>query len=300
MQAFFNALFANYPNDPALRIEVRCLAPKWRGEGYRAESRFYPLTPSAMFGASHFSVSMRNTWDVYVGVLPRIGAKKSNDSVFGAGCLYADVDGGEEGYQGSIAIVKRSGLPSPNVAVISGGGLHCYWLLEAPYRFETEEHRQKFGNTLRRLQKAIGGASPLAHADEACKDAARILRVPETFNLKREGEPRRVRLVRNSGERLSYARWLNLLPVIPAPAEKERARYYEKPPDSLPPKVLAWIAEPLAEGSRNKEMTRIAAFLGKDLHLPLSTVVNLLHCKPCHPAIPQRELESIAKWAMKG
>jgi len=301
MLPFFNTLFDGYLGSD-LRIEVRCLAPKWKSEGYHAESRFFPLHPNAMTGATRYAKNMSQEWDVYVGVLPRVGNRKSNDSVFGANCLYADIDGGEEGYQGSIALLKRTGLPKPNVAVISGGGVHAYWLLDTPLLFETQEHREKFSTTLRRLQKAIGGASPNAHADEACKDAARILRVPDTLNWKRQEEPRRVRMIRNNTTtRLSYTEWLNLLPLVPI-VQHTYSKKFEKAPESLPRWVVEWIAAPLMEGSRNRELTRVSCYLGKDYHFTEAEVSTILHAKAanCHPAPPPSELKSIARWATRG
>jgi hypothetical protein len=301
MNDFLPTLFEGY-SDPALRIEIRCLAPKWKSEGYHAESQFYPLIPNAMAGAVRYAERMRESWDVYVGVLPRVGNRKSNDSVFGAACLYADVDGGEEGYQGSIDLLKRCGLPSPNIAVISGGGLHAYWLLDAPFIFETQEQRELFSVTLRRLQKAIGGASPNAHADEACKDAARILRIPNTFNLKRQGEPRPVRMVRNNTtKRLSYTAWLALLPLVPI-AQKTYSRKFEKAPESLPRWVVEWIAAPLMEGNRNRDLTRVSYLLGKDYHFTEAEVSTILYAKAanCHPSPPESELKSIARNATRG
>lgn len=303
MNDFLPTLFGDYPSAPELRIEIRCLAPKWKSSGYHAESRFFPIQPNAMTGATRYAKNMSQEWDVYVGVLPRIGNRKSNESVFGASCLYADVDGGEEGYQGSIALLKRCGLPKPNTAVISGNGVHAYWLLDAPLLFETQEHREKFSTTLRRLQKAIGGASPNAHADEACKDAARILRIPDTFNWKRQEEPREVRMVRNDAtERLSYTEWLNLLPLVPIAQHTYSKHIWEKAPESLPRWVVEWIAAPLMEGSRNRELTRVSCYLGKDYHFTEAEVSTILHAKAanCHPAPRESELKSIARWATRG
>jgi len=299
MNPFLHSIFEGYSGSE-LRIEIRCLAPKWRGGDNYPTSHYFPLTANAIKGAAAFAKSKSADFDVYVGVLPRVGNTRSNSGVFGAACLYADVDGGEEGYHGSIDLLKRTGLPKPNIAVISGGGIHAYWLLDAPFIFETQEHREKFSTTLRRLQKAIGGASPNAHADEACKDAARILRVPDTLNWKRQEEPREVKMVRNDATtRLSYTEWLNLLPLVPTVTYNTHKSDY-KPTNELPQWVVDWIITPLGEGSRNRELTRVACYLGRDYSLPLPTVIHILSCKQCTPPVPPREIEAIAKWAMKG
>jgi len=298
MIPFFHALFDGYPKE-GLRLEIRCLVPKWRGEGYKASSSYYALSNGGLQCATRHSTNVRDRVDVYFGVLPRIGNNRSNESVYGAGCLYADVDGGEEGVQGSIDLLKRCGLPKPNIAIVSGNGIHAYWLLNDTHRLETEKDRQSFSVTLRRLQKAIGGASPKAHADPVCKDPARILRVPDTFNWKDQHDPKPVKMVRcQTEERYSYSEWFKTLPKIEL--HSQTPRIASKPSNLLPQWVVDWIITPIGEGGRNKEVTRVACYLARDYHKPLEEVIQVLSCKICVPPLPEKEIETIAKWAVRG
>jgi len=73
--------------------------------------------------------------------------------------------------------VKTTGLPKPNVIVKSGGGLHVYWTVD---RALTRDEWQPLSN-------ALANAAKTHHfkCDTGCTiDAARILRIPDTFNRK--------------------------------------------------------------------------------------------------------------------
>jgi hypothetical protein len=73
----------------------------------------------------------------------------------------------------------------PSAVVSTGGGLHVYWLLKEP---ATREEIEPFEKTLKRLAHTLGG-------DLRAAEAARVLRVPGTFNRKPEYEsPRPVEL----------------------------------------------------------------------------------------------------------
>ena len=74
----------------------------------------------------------------------------------------------------------------PNVVVRSGGGLHCYWVLDEPADVQTSEPRIR--NILRRLARAVGG-------DLYSAEPARVLRIPGTLNYKYD-PPRRVSIER--------------------------------------------------------------------------------------------------------
>jgi hypothetical protein len=72
----------------------------------------------------------------------------------------------------------------PSVIVNSGGGLHVYWLVQPP--FDLQRDYPTAQSILRRLAHSIA-------SDVAVSEPARVLRVPDSFNFKREyGEPRRV------------------------------------------------------------------------------------------------------------
>lgn len=76
---------------------------------------------------------------------------------------------------------SEDAIPFPSVIVDSGGGYHCYWLLDETVTV-TDEKRAH----LDALQKAW---VDLVGSDPRAKDLARVLRVPGTLNLKPERGP---------------------------------------------------------------------------------------------------------------
>lgn len=114
---------------------------------------------------------------VFFGLMPRreIGKGKAKD-VLPARLVWADLDikdypSGEEEMRGQLA---RFPLP-PTIVVRSGHGLHCYWLLKEEV---LPEELSQIANDLRRR---LGGDSAF--------DAARLLRLPGTFNRKDSANP---------------------------------------------------------------------------------------------------------------
>lgn len=109
--------------------------------------------------------------------------------------LFLDIDcKDEKGYatpaeaMAALAkFVQDSGMPRPNVVVMSGGGLHVYWTLAEALAPDEWKPRAR---ALAEATKALGLKCDTA----VTVDAARILRVPGTFNLK-TGDKRPVRIV---------------------------------------------------------------------------------------------------------
>jgi len=91
----------------------------------------------------------------------------------------------EDGFTALFAFIEGT-LPEP-IIVDSGGGLHCYW----PFTKDlTPEEWASMAEGLRELAQKKG-----LIIDAGCTtDAARILRVPGTFNFKQE-EPRPVEVL---------------------------------------------------------------------------------------------------------
>lgn len=113
---------------------------------------------------------------------PARSVRVQNDYVAAVNCFYAEFDAKHwEGGKAAI-FTHLDTLPLyPSVIIDSGGGYHCYWLLEHTV-IVTDDNR----DTLRAMQAAwvqlVGG-------DEGSKDFARILRVPGTLNVKPEYGP---------------------------------------------------------------------------------------------------------------
>jgi hypothetical protein len=100
--------------------------------------------------------------------------------------LDLDVKAAPKGYatlleaaEAMAAFCKRTGMPAPSAVVRSGGGLHVYWFSKTPLGIEAWR-RQAIGLKNAALQLGL-------RCDAGCTtDAARILRVPGTWNCKIE------------------------------------------------------------------------------------------------------------------
>ena len=247
---------------------------------------------------------------MYFGVLPRLGRSGSQSDVQYAGVLFADIDGGDDGvaYAAGMltaAVYPRPDvpvLPRPHIAVRSGGGVHAYWLLDAPVGLPGDEDRLYYKKTLRRFVQAIGGVSPGAHADPACCDPARILRVPGTFNYKQE-TPRPVEVLWDelTRPRFSYDIWrADILPAEPIDVIKKF--YAPACIDGFISEGLQhWAKQGYPEGNRHHDLTGSAAWLVRDCKLNKRNALALLLTKaqasPGGRAITEREVEAMVGWA---
>lgn len=100
------------------------------------------------------------------------------DDVAALGCLFAEYDAKDfvQGKPGALSAIQQLQF-QPSVIVDSGGGYHCYWLLDAPFVVHTDEDRTRAQLVQRAWVYDVGG-------DASVHDLARVLRVPGTFNHK--------------------------------------------------------------------------------------------------------------------
>ncbi len=314
---FFNALFAPYAEEDSLRLEVRPLQPAWKREviypdghpphNWRSRTpwgtrEWFRLAPRGISGAAAHCARMATFYDVYFGVLPRQGRSGTQSDVSFAAWIWSDVDGGTDGVPGAVRIVRESHLPLPHIAVISGGGLHCYWRLTTVVELRDVEAHQTFKNVLKRLCMRIGGQSTGAHADWSRADTASILRVPGTYNLKRQNEPRPVRLARfqPDAERQSLMWWRANLPAMPAPP-KAIAAVPAHLDVAHADGLLLWAQTPYPEGNRHKDLAGAAAWLIRSVRLTKPQAEELLLMRARVSvglrAITHDEIRSIIEWA---
>jgi Domain of unknown function (DUF927) len=148
-----------------------------------------------------WALTLDNVRDIYVCMssqkeaLPRTSKKghnyllpqRSQANVVALRSLYMDLDAkgkGKNSYdtlEETLAefakFLKAIDLPKPNVIVKSGGGLHVYWTFE---RSLALPDWQPLAHALAAAAQAVG-----FKCDTGCTiDAARVLRVPGTFNRK--------------------------------------------------------------------------------------------------------------------
>ncbi len=152
--------------------------------------------PDSMVSFAGFLMSKPNNKDIYfcTALLNERGeptksgraykAKRLASNVLSRKCLCADIDIKPTGYPtmqaaraALAAAILSTNLPSPDIYVASGGGLHVYWNLDEAIPLE------------RWQPYADGVAATLLKAglrfDSQCTvDPVRILRLPGTYNYK--------------------------------------------------------------------------------------------------------------------
>ncbi len=187
---FLVALYRSFFSQPQGKafLEVR---GKREGEGLSFR-RFYQ-TPEALLKDM---VKWNPALNYWIGVAIRkdtTGGAKEN--LLALTASFCDVDCGPAGHKNAPkyqtkdearAAVEQFPL-RPSMLIDSGGGYQCYWLFKAPVELnqETMAHLERIN---RGLVLALGGDIPAT-------DAARILRLPGTFNMKLTGNPRPVNIV---------------------------------------------------------------------------------------------------------
>jgi hypothetical protein len=168
-----------------------------------------------------------------VGELAPASAIRSQvDYIAALNCLYADFDAKDFGGSLDETLAHVRGLAvQPSVIVASGGGYHCYWLLDEPFVLDTDEKRQHAVDVQARWTTFVRG-------DKAAKDIARVLRVPGTLNYKYE-PARPVTFVEQDYSRTYTLDALQaMLPAVaPRTARTPRTNAPACHTDALPPGV---------------------------------------------------------------
>lgn len=97
-------------------------------------------------------------------------------------CLFAEFDlASGQTKDHLLAAINQMDKP-PSVVIFSGGGFHCYWLLEQSYFTDSADARQRIIDIQYAWVDYTG-------SDDAAKDLARVLRVAGSFNRKPEYAP---------------------------------------------------------------------------------------------------------------
>lgn len=141
--------------------------------------------------------------------------------------------------------VQGARLPAPSAIVLSGGGLHIYWISEVPLHLS---EWQPYANGLKAEAMRLG----LKCDYGVTGDAARILRVPGTFNCKTT-PPRAVKVV-HLGQSYNFAVGLGHLAAI-APVRTVTGSVTSQPLHNFdlskfPPKPRVPGQDSLADGIR--------------------------------------------------
>ncbi len=191
----------------------------------------------------------------------------------------------------------------PTITILTGNGMHCWWLLKEPYIFDNPEDREDVvrifarWHTMLRLRAAAHG-----WAYERLADLARILRIPGTRNYKDPANPKDVVVHTCSDARYNLSDFAEFLDdsAIPDPEAQETAarewaeRFADKPlainPNArIPQEMLdGWMAldmrfkntwhrqrHDLKDQSQSGYDLALADF-GMDAGLPEQRIVDLI------------------------
>lgn len=124
-----------------------------------------------------------NNRNCYFGVAARMDKQGDKSGIVEIPALWLDLDI----EKGATQTKLNAFCLKPSIVVNSGGGLHVYWILKETARWSDI---QKIENLLKRLAIQLDG-------DFAAAEAARILRVPGTYNYK-YNPPRLVEIIESN------------------------------------------------------------------------------------------------------
>jgi hypothetical protein len=153
--------------------------------------------------------------DVYFAPATFDTKARKQDNAAGVRAMWVDVDCGEgkpyadwkRGLLTLLSWCKRSTVPMPSHIVLSGYGVHAYWLLDAAYPHSAWlPVAQHFKQALK-----LGGVEvdPTRTAD-----AASIMRVPGTRNWKNPDDPKPVEELHASQRRVALDEFRSSLPKV--------------------------------------------------------------------------------------
>ncbi|HTU00359.1 MAG TPA: hypothetical protein VMG58_01035, partial [Candidatus Sulfotelmatobacter sp.] len=129
------------------------------------------------------------------------------------------------------------GFP-PTIILVTGNGVHAWWLFKEPLMFDSEEERTNVARLLGRFHTMLRlNAAAKGWVYDRLSDLARILRIPGTKNLKDPANPKDVLLHSQSGAYYNLSDFEDLLDdaQVPDPetqakaAQEWKERFADKP-----------------------------------------------------------------------
>jgi hypothetical protein len=179
-------------------------------------------------------ISKRAGHDVYVGVGLSERDRGSDhrcgsDEVAGLAGFWADFDLRSEAHpknslpttiEEAVSIIPTEFAPT--VLVLTGNGLHAWWLFKEPWIFESEAERRKAAALSSRWQTLMKyNAAQQGWALERLADLARVLRIPGTVNAKDPQNPKPVTVHSISDRRYNPPDFVKHLDDLGVPDSEE-------------------------------------------------------------------------------
>ena len=212
---FLDLLFARTLDNEQGEIEIKLIKD---GVVHSTFQSNYEQIPELSY------LGCNNGFNVYFGVNPRVGGAGKKENVINITAFHAEVDYGEIGhkkkpeydtYEEALETIQAYDM-KPTAVIHSGGGFHCYWVLNNYISVE------KYGvDVLESINKRL---SRDLKADPGTHDLGRVLRIPFTFNLKNPGNPREVTIITMDGPKYDFEDFQKFLktekPVEPKKVDK--------------------------------------------------------------------------------
>lgn len=137
-------------------------------------------------------------------------------------CLFSEFDAANQNGAKRAILDHIEGLPVlPSVIIDSGGGYHCYYLLNEPFHDIEKARDYQY-----RWVKFTGG-------DGGSKDLARVLRVPGTRNLKKKYSPNFPTVTVVECDLRRGYKLIDLLDLMPPPEPRPEAPRHTRPLPAL-------------------------------------------------------------------
>lgn len=216
----------------------------------KAQNKYFTLEGLAAYNPP-------NNKNIYYGIFTR--KDKSGTAAY---CnktftIWADYD------NVTLDLVKerigQAQLPKPSLIVNSGHGIHCYWLLDQPVGAEVT-------SIVKGIVRATG-------ADQRAIDIARVMRLPDTYNVK-NGESVKCEVIENNGQRYK----LDIFKAFAqdGPYQEQHVINIVNLSNSNRPCIRS-MAAGVKEGHRNFALGRITKYLqamGKTKEQSIQTILQ--------------------------
>lgn len=197
----------------------RCLVTITRGADKPLTRHSWVDSPS--HAAGHLSRLSFATSDVYFGIGAYTGRKRTQANCVSLRLFHQDLDCGpgkpyatwQDGVSAVKAWCERTGFYVPTMMVMSGNGLQLFWLL-------SESITCARWTPLAQRLKSMMLAGGLQIDPSRAADAASLMRLPGTNNLKDPAKPKPVEILMDRGAVFNVADIERMLPVVAAPAPR--------------------------------------------------------------------------------
>lgn len=232
-QRFLETLF---PDLDGSFIELRLI----KGPG-QVKTSFHP-TIVQFLQAVPKTLAEQEGYNVYFGTSPRARQEGNKQAVEKVWCLWVDLDAKmlPGGKPETLKRLKEFPLV-PTAITDSGHGHHGFWRLKELEAVSDSKNVARIEAYLKALASALGG-------DPQAAELARVMRLPETFNVKIPAQPLPATLVSLDPERAYDLSDFEALLDIPSPSQNSRVN------------DTGWIAEALKSlqpGNRNSIFAKL-------------------------------------------